>query len=435
MDSTGTRMATSERMGGGLLSVLRGLALTGQALIEALLAVWVSLCVTLLCLGVGVVLVPGALEGARAQARRQRRLARRWSGVRVDEHYLPSAHRGAGIAASWRRVHQMLGDPMTWRDLRWLVVNPLVGPFMAFPPALAIIHGLWGLCLPLLWQDVVRSWEHSWFAFVPLVSQTTAVLAAVVGAVEIALGVLLARTLIRLHGRWVQVMLGRASRAALTSRMEHLAHSRSDTVVAQAAELRRIERDLHDGAQARLVAMGMTLSAAEDLLERNPAAARALLAEARNSSAKALRELRDLVRGVHPPVLADRGLVDAVRALALETPIPVEVTSSLPARPLPQIESAAYFAICELLNNAAKYADAKQVTIDLRHSEGMLQATVHDDGVGGVDPHKGTGIRGVERRLLPFDGFVSITSPVGGPTEVTIHVPCELATVAGPAPH
>jgi signal transduction histidine kinase len=192
--------------------------------------------------------------------------------------------------------------------------------------------------------------------------------------------------------------------------------------------MRRIERDLHDGAQARLVAMGMALDAAERLLDDSPAAARALLVEARESSAKALAELRDLVRGIHPPVLADRGLGDAVRALALDSPLRVQLASEMTGRPPAPVESAAYFSVSELLANVSKHADAGQVWIDIRHERGMLRIGVTDDGRGGADPARGTGLHGIERRLAAFDGVLALTSPSGGPTVVNMEIPCALSS-------
>ena len=211
--------------------------------------------------------------------------------------------------------------------------------------------------------------------------------------------------------------------------MEHLSQTRTETLDSGAAEIRRIERDLHDGAQARLVAMGMTLDAAGQLIDDDPKAARALLIEARDNSAKALRELRDLVRGIHPPVLADRGLAEALRALALDTPVRIHLTSDLDqtGRPSPPIESAAYFAVNELLANVSKHAQAGQAWIDIRHNGGMLKIAVTDDGQGGVDPRRGTGLTGIEHRLAAFDGVLAISSPPGGPTAVTMEIPCALS--------
>ena len=172
----------------------------------------------------------------------------------------------------------------------------------------------------------------------------------------------------------------------------------------------------------------MSLDAADQMLESEPAAARALLAEARESSAKALAELRALVRGIHPPVLADRGLAEAVRALALDLPLRVHFASELTGRPAAPIESAAYFAISELLANVSKHAQTRQAWVDLRHVGGMLRIGVSDDGAGGADHRRGTGLDGIERRLAAFDGVLALSSPPGGPTVVNMEIPCALSS-------
>jgi signal transduction histidine kinase len=210
--------------------------------------------------------------------------------------------------------------------------------------------------------------------------------------------------------------------------VQTLTRTRSDAVDTAAAELRRIERDLHDGAQARLVAVGMSLQAAERLFITSPQAAFALVAEAKQTSSRALAELRDLVRGIYPPVLADRGLADAIRALALDAPMPADLDIDLPGDVEMPVGSAVYFAVAEALANAAKHAAARSVRISLRHARGMLRAEVTDDGAGGADPAGGTGLAGVERRLAAFDGILAVSSPPGGPTIVVIEVPCALSS-------
>ena len=210
----------------------------------------------------------------------------------------------------------------------------------------------------------------------------------------------------------------------LTQRVQTLTRTRSDALDTAAAELRRIERNLHDGAQARLVALGMSLQAAERIFTGNPEAALALVTEAKESSARALTELRDLVRGIYPPVLADRGLGDAVRALALDTPLHTVVDVDLPELLDLPVTSAIYFSVAEALANATKHAEARSVHIALSHAAGMLRAEVTDDGAGGADPALGTGLAGVERRLATFDGILAVSSPPGGPTIVVIEVPC-----------
>ncbi len=248
------------------------------------------------------------------------------------------------------------------------------------------------------------------------------------GAVLIALGLWTAPWLLRACGAVARAMLAPAGRAELAVQVRHLAQTRAEAIDTGAAEMRRIERDLHDGAQARLVAMGMTLDAAGQILDSNPAAARALLIEARDASAKALAELRDLVRGIHPPVLADRGLADAVRALALDSPLRPHLASELPGRLPAPVESAAYFAVSELLANVSKHAGASEAWIDVRHVGGMLRIGVSDNGRGGADPGRGTGLRGLERRIAAFDGVLAVSSPPGGPTAVTMEIPCALSS-------
>ncbi|HUL25438.1 MAG TPA: histidine kinase [Streptosporangiaceae bacterium] len=244
--------------------------------------------------------------------------------------------------------------------------------------------------------------------------------------------VLLAAFLFLAFGLWlVPRTLGArgALIGRLSSRVQRLSETRTDAVDTAAAELRRVERDLHDGAQARLVALGMSLRAAERMFDTSPKAALALVGEAREMSSRALTELRDLVRGIHPPVLADRGLGDAVRALALETPVNTTLDIDLPGRLAEPVESAAYFAVAEVLANAAKHAQARTVEIHMRHTGDVLRIAVTDDGIGGADPAKGSGLRGVERRLGTFDGILAVNSPPGGPTIAVIEVPCALLSL------
>ncbi|MGW7307086.1 sensor histidine kinase, partial [Streptomyces sp. NPDC054835] len=199
----------------------------------------------------------------------------------------------------------------------------------------------------------------------------------------------------------------------------------ADALDVQAAELRRIERDLHDGAQARLVALGMALEQATRLLDTDPPAARALLVEVRATSERALQDLRELVHGILPPVLADRGLGDAVRSLALDSFLDVHVDNALPPGRLPAaVESAAYFAVAELLANAGKHSGGREVRIGLGHDAGVLRVSVADDGRGGADAATGGGLPGVRRRLLAFDGTLTLHSPPGGPTLATLEIPC-----------
>jgi signal transduction histidine kinase len=247
---------------------------------------------------------------------------------------------------------------------------------------------------------------------------------ALQGSLLLALGLWLTPRVIG-HRLGAPADLELAARARqLTQRVQTLTQTRRDAVDTAAAELRRIERDLHDGAQARLVAVGMSLQAAERLFPTSPEAALALVAEAKESSSRALTELRQLVRGIYPPVLADRGLADAVRALALDAPLPVELDIDLPATIELPVASAVYFSVAEALANVTKHAGARSVRIHISQASGLLRAQVTDDGSGGADPARGTGLAGVERRLAAFDGILAVNSPPGGPTIVVIEVPC-----------
>jgi signal transduction histidine kinase len=214
----------------------------------------------------------------------------------------------------------------------------------------------------------------------------------------------------------------------LEQRVRTLTQTRTDAVDTAAAELRRIERDLHDGAQARLVALGMSLQAAERLFPTSPDAALALVSEAKEASSRALDELRDLVRGIYPPVLADRGLADAIRSLAMDSPLYTVTDIDLPGDVEMPVGSAVYFAVAEALTNAARHAEAGAVRVEVSHRDGALKARVTDDGAGGADPAGGTGLAGIERRLATFDGILAVSSPPGGPTIIAIEVPCALSS-------
>ncbi len=206
-------------------------------------------------------------------------------------------------------------------------------------------------------------------------------------------------------------------------RISELESTRAAAVEQQETELERIERDLHDGAQARLVALGMSLGMAEQKLATDPAAAQELLAEARKGTREALEELRSLARGIHPPVLADRGLEAAIAALANRTPLQVNVAVDVPRRPPRPVETAAYFVAAEALANTGKHAHATQVDIAVHEEGDALVVQIVDDGDGGADPGGG-GLRGLARRIEALDGRLDVISPAGGPTTIRAVIPC-----------
>ena len=412
-----------------LLSPARAVVLTLIAGVNIGLAVAVGNATAFVLMGVGVLLLPPVTLVIRWLANRSRRLAGEWSGVQIAEPYRPKPAFQPGIIGLIERCRWILTDPATWRDAAWTLLDPAVGGSLALIAVVLPFYGVYGIVISSLWPVLTHAGMDDWYTFVHVHTGNDGMrwVPAALGVVLIPLGIWASPALIRVHARWTRVLLAPTRRAELSRRIVRLTETRADAVDAQAAELRRIERDLHDGAQARLVAMGMNLGAAEALLDEHPEAARTLLAEAREASAKALTELRGLVRGIHPPVLADRGLGDAVRAIALDSPLATQVTVELPGRLEPAVESAAYFAVCELLANAAKHSRAQRFWVDIRHEDGVLRISCTDDGVGGADLERGTGLRGIERRIGTFDGVMALTSPHGGPTAVTMEIPCALS--------
>jgi signal transduction histidine kinase len=349
-------------------------------------------------------IVPPLVTLIRRAVAEERELVRRWTGIPVLDCHRPYPGRGS-------RLRWLAGDPATWRDLGWIVVNGTVGAVLLLVPGLLAATGALYALRVVGGLPGVPSGE----------GEPERLLLAVV-LVVVGLGV--APPTLRGYGQLTRSILAGRGTAELNRRITHLARTRTETIDASAAEIRRIERDLHDGAQARLVAIGMALDAAGQLMESRPGVARELLSDARDNSARALAEIRGLVRGIHPPVLADRGLADAVRALALDTPLPITVSSDLTRRLPAPLESAAYFAASELLANVVKHADAGQAHVDILHDGEALTITVADDGHGGANPRAGTGLRGVQRRLAAFDGVLIIDSPLGGPTIITMELPC-----------
>ena len=331
----------------------------------------------LIVVSAGIPLVLGSVWLVRPLAERVRRRIPQIDGKEaIGSPYL----RSDGL--TWLgRLRLLFRDPARRRDVYWLFVNGSLGLALGI---VALVEAVLDLAFWLPWPGLA----------------------------------------LRADAAISRALLSTSEKSRLALRVEQLTESRAETVDTSAAELRRIERDLHDGAQARIVALGMSLALAEDQFERDPHAARALITEARASSSLALSELRDLVRGVHPPVLADRGLVGAVQALALASPLPVEVRADVPGRLPAPVESAAYFAVAEALTNVIKHSSASAATVAIQHSGEELRVVVGDDGRGGADSVLGTGLRGIERRLSAFDGTLTVHSPPGGPTALAMVLPC-----------
>ncbi|MBX7265604.1 sensor domain-containing protein [Micromonospora sp. Llam7] len=418
-----------ERMGQwirrGVRAVLAGVAAIGLAVTNIpLLAVAVVALILIPVPFLGMALVPWAMALVRARVNLERRLASR-TGVPVARPYHPRPERA--VPGGWRRFRWIVTDPATWRDLAWLVPGAIIGIALGAISLAIPLYGLAGLTLTPLWIWLGTGW-YGYGATWSIDTFGEGLLCLPQGAAILAGGLWLAPWLRRVDASFARLLLAPTRAAELRLRVTQLTVTRADTVDAQAAELRRIERDLHDGIQARLVSLGMMIGLADELIDRNPTAAHEMLAEARESSGTALVELRHLVRGIHPPVLAERGLGGAVRALALSLPIPITVDADLPGRLDTPVESAAYFAVAETLTNLVRHSRAHSGSVALRYADGTLTMVVTDDGAGGADPAAGTGLRGIERRLAAFDGTMALSSPSGGPTVITMELPCALSS-------
>jgi signal transduction histidine kinase len=368
---------------------------------------------------IGLPVLVGAFWVARLVARIERERAR-LLGPPIPERWRRPAR--PGVLA---RLASYSGDPQTWKDIGWLTLLTPIG--FGFAIAAATVWGVvvWALSTPLWWwalpdgaqAQIVSSdwrvdrWSHA---------------LAVGGA---GLGLLLVAPWVCAGLARAQVWLARAcltpsERSELRARVDELAETRAAAAEEQTDELRRIERDLHDGAQAQLVALAIDLGLAQQKLDEDPEAARELIVSAHDGAKSAIAELRELVRGVHPAVLTDRGLEGALAALAAKLPLSVELELEPGPRLPAAVEAAAYFVVAEALANVAKHSGATRASVAVRRDADRLDVRVWDDGVGGADAARGTGLRGLERRLGAFDGALTVTSPPGGPTEIEAAIPC-----------
>jgi signal transduction histidine kinase len=323
------------------------------------------------------------------------------------------------------RLRTRMSSAAGWREVGYLLLRLPLGAiqfgltiaFWSVPVALLTLP-IYNWALPnggaaLGFGVTVRTWWAT-------------VLVGVLGLVLLVLSPRLVRWLGAVDIAFARRMLGPSGE--LAARVGELERSRARVVDAAEQERRRIERDLHDGAQQRLVALAMNLGRAKARYDQDPEAARALIDEAHSDAKQALAELRDLARGLHPAVLADRGLDAALSGLAARSPVPVTVEvdpgGGAETRPSQVVEAIAYFMVAEALTNIAKHSRASRAAVVVRRLDGLLRIVISDNGVGGADAARGTGLRGLADRVSGVDGRLFVDSPAGGPTVLTVELPC-----------
>jgi len=323
----------------------------------------------------------------------------------------------------WKRYKERLGSWPRWKEVIYVLVRYPLGALTTW-----IAVGGWAASIALVAMPlIVSSLPGETFRLVtfevgegasPWLLSVLGVLGIVVIAPWLTLAVaefdkLLARGL-----------LGRSERREFEQRVSALESSRTAAVNSAEAERRRIERDLHDGAQQRLIAVAMNLGIARQRLDDNPEQARELVGTAHDEVKSALKELRDLVRGIHPVILEDRGLDAALSAVVARSSVPVALRVDVGLRPPPAVESAAYFIVSEALVNVVRHSGARSASVEIARRGDRLTIAVADDGIGGADPAGGTGLSGLAHRVAALDGWMQVVSPPGGPTTVLVEVPC-----------
>ncbi|KFG06863.1 sensor domain-containing protein [Streptomyces scabiei] len=383
----------------------------------------VSVGAGLLVTFLGVPVLAAGLAGCRGFGALERARARALLGAEVSAPE-PLRPKGRG-AMAW--MGAVLRSGSSWRQLLYAVIQ---FPWSVFSFVVAVTFWTygWAMLTYPLWFWVFPVWAgqdglqlygdetHSVYLDNPFEVTMT----ALVGLLFTMASPWIVRGLTTVDRVMVGALLGPSR---LGARVVELESDRGVVVDTAAADLRRIERDLHDGAQARLVALAMDLGLAKEKLAEDPRAAAVMVDSAHGEVKTALQELRDLARGIHPAVLTDRGLDAALSSVASRCTVPVVVDVDLPARPVPAIEGIAYFTVSELLQNVSKHAGASRATVDVWKVENRLMLQVADDGVGGADTGSGSGLAGLAERIGAVDGILVVDSPAGGPTRVTAELP------------
>ncbi|NUT97805.1 MAG: sensor histidine kinase [Saccharothrix sp.] len=388
---------------------------------------WFCLLVPLLAVSAGTLVVwvgfpllALTLVLARAAATAERSWLRAVLGVEIPQPYRPLPE-----GNPYQRGKALMTDPATWRDFSyWLVMLPLgVTEF-------ALVVALWSAALGMVFFPVFYNFLPATFEVTIgdsvwlLDSLPESLVVTVLGLVLAAIVMPVIKGLGRAHMALARGLLGPSRTALLEAKADHLSASRARGVEAAEAERRRIERDLHDGAQQRLVAVAMGLGRARNKMETDPEAAAELIAEAHADAKLAISELRDLARGIYPSVLGDRGLDAALSSLAAKCPIPVEVSVDVDPRPPTAVESTAYFTVAEALTNIAKHSGATQAAVRVTRTDNSVVVEITDNGHGGAQVRPGGGLAGLADRAATIDGVVVVVSPAGGPTVIRTELPC-----------
>lgn len=386
----------------------------------AIVASAASAGLTILIAGVGLLLVGVAIEVSRLVARVERRRAFLGEATRPMPHpYRPL--RGGPLDL----LRAEFADESRWRDVVYVAINLPLSVI-----ELVVVGAIWitalGLTTSPVWYDAVAGSGGPWFvALLPGHDAVSVAARVVAGGVLLCAAASLSQLVISLHRGVVVGLLCTPESRALRREVESLRQSRSAVLDVEASELNRIERDLHDGAQQRLVMLSIDLGLAEERIETDPAAARALILEGQAQAREALAEIRDLVRGIAPSILLDRGLVAAIESISARGAVPTVIRSELAAgeRLPPAAERAAYFVVTEALANVTKHSGARRCEVRLRRDGSRLVVEVWDDGTGGARVASGGGLAGLAGRIAGVDGVFTVSSPTGGPTLVRAEIP------------
>jgi signal transduction histidine kinase len=368
--------------------------------------------------GLALISAPLTLPSVRGAQAERRRIARSLG------YQISSPYRRLPQEPALDRARARAEDPAVWRDLAYLLLLVPVGALEFVVVVSAFVFSIGAITLPA-WLFVAFPQGAPLWQEVRIDTLPETLIVAVVALPVIALaGYLLIAGLSQAHVALGRALLGPTRRARLAERVEELTESRSRVLAAALAERRRIERDLHDGAQQRLVSLAMELGMAREKMATDPPAARKLVEEAHGEAKRALADIRDLARGIHPALLSDRGLDAAISALADRCPVPVEVDVELDGRPPEPVETTAYFVVAEALANVAKHSGASEARVAIRRKpDDRLTVEVVDDGEGGANPEAGSGLAGLRDRLAALDGHLSVESPAGGHTRVRAELP------------